>query len=76
LPVTGQLNDNNGLRPKKKILKFLGQATSRCSVMSKYIAVVCDFYSTANGYGGTNERRKEKEVSRGLYKVWVYFSRN
>jgi hypothetical protein len=47
-----------------------------CSIMRKYILVVCGFYGTVNGYGGTNERRGEKEVSRGLYKVRVYLNSN
>jgi hypothetical protein len=46
------------------------------SVVSEYIAVVCDFYSSANWYGWTNERHEGKEITRGLYEVWVHFCRN
>jgi hypothetical protein len=47
-----------------------------CAVVPEYITIVCDFYSCANWYGCTNEGREVKEVSRGLHKVWIYFSSN
>jgi hypothetical protein len=47
-----------------------------CSVMLKYIAIVCDYYNTAHWRGWTNERHEEKEVPGGLYKVWFYIYSN